>query len=232
MKFKLIKILTLVFFLLFFIFLIVNFKNLLENFIEDRFSKITEHRVKLSLNKFNLFSGTFELNKIEIENKKNFFNQNIFEAKTVIIRINSRSYFRNPVIIQKVIFSEPKIFFEIKNIVKKKKEEKIQDNLKIIEKINNKEEPKIYPKKNKDKNFIIYDLEINDSVAHIKYDGNEQNLVIPLSKMNFSNVGNSANKENKFQHYKDIMKLILNDIFLRIPDEKLRNLIKQNYKIK
>ena len=229
---KLIKILTSVFFLLIFIFLIFNFKNLLENFIEDRFSKFTEHTVKLSLNKFNLISGILELNEIEIENKENFFNQNIFESKKVIIIIDPRSYFRNLVIIKKAIFYEPKIFFEIKNIFKKKKDEKIQDNLKIIEKINNKEEPKIYPKKNNDKNFIIYDLEINNSVAHIKYEGNKQNLVIPLSEMNFSNVGNSANKENKFQHYKDIMKLILNDIFLRIPDERLRNLIKENYKIK
>ena len=232
MKRKLVKILTLVFFLSISIFLIFNSKKFLENFIENRFSKFTEHKVNLNLNKFNLFSGIFELDKIEIENKENFFNQNIFEAKKVIIRINPRSYFTNLIIIQKVSFYEPKIFFEIKNIVKKKKEEKIQDNLKIIEKINNKEKPKIYPKKNNDKNFLIYNLEINNSVANIKYEGNEQNLVIPLSEMNFSNVGNSASKENKFQHYKDIMKLILNDIFLRIPDERLRNLIKQNYKIK
>ena len=49
--------------------------------------------------------------------------------------------------------------------------------------------------------------------------------------MSFGNVGNSGNKKVKFQHYKDIMKLILNDIFLRIPDENLRNIIKQNYNI-
>ena len=47
--------------------------------------------------------------------------------------------------------------------------------------------------------------------------------------MIFSNVGNSGNKKNKFQHYKNTIKFIFKDIFLRIPDENLRNLIKINY---
>ena len=49
--------------------------------------------------------------------------------------------------------------------------------------------------------------------------------------MRFVNVGNSGNNQIKFQHYKDIMRLILNDIFFRISDENLRNLIKKNYNI-
>lgn len=38
--------------------------------------------------------------------------------------------------------------------------------------------------------------------------------------------------DNNFQHYKDVMKLILSDIFFKIPDYNLRNLIKEMYKIK
>ena len=49
--------------------------------------------------------------------------------------------------------------------------------------------------------------------------------------MIFKNIGNSGSEEIKFQHYKDTMKLIISDIYLRIPDKNLKNLIKKNYKI-
>ena len=50
--------------------------------------------------------------------------------------------------------------------------------------------------------------------------------------MKFQNVGN-ANKieEHKSQHFKDIFKIILMDIYLKIPDQSLRDLVKKNYKI-
>ena len=38
-------------------------------------------------------------------------------------------------------------------------------------------------------------------------------------------------KGDNFQHYKDVVRLILIDIFLKIPDYNLRKLIKENYKI-
>ena len=50
--------------------------------------------------------------------------------------------------------------------------------------------------------------------------------------MKFKNVGN-ADKigENKSQHFKDIFKIILMDIYFKIPDQRLRELVKKNYKI-
>ena len=51
--------------------------------------------------------------------------------------------------------------------------------------------------------------------------------------MLFRNVGNDDPKDNKYsQHYKDILKLIMSDIYFRIPDLKLRKFIKEKYKIK
>ena len=224
MKKKLIIILTLTLLLL-----ILNIKSFLEILIENRLSIFTEHRVKLDLIKINLFSGSLEFEEIKIENKKNFSNENIFEAKKVIIKLDPKTYFNNLVIIKKLNLHKPKIFFEIKNINKKNDK---KDNLEILEKLTNKNPPKIYPKKTKDKNFLITKLEIDNAVAYIQYKSNNENLPINLSAMSFINVGNSGNKQIKFQHYKDIMKLILNDIFFRISDENLRNLIKKNYNIK
>ena len=223
MKKKLIIILTLTLLLL-----ILNIKSFLEILIENRLSNFTEHRVNLDLIKINLFSGSLEFEEIKIKNKKNFFNENIFEAKKVIIKLDPKTYLSNLVIIEKLNLVKPKLFFEIKNIDKKNQK---KDNLEILEKLTNETPPKIYPKKIKDQNFLIYEFKIDSAVAYIQHKSNKENLTINLSTMRFVNVGNSGNDQIKFQHYKDIMRLILNDIFFRIPDENLRNLIKKNYNI-
>ena len=223
MKKKLIIILTLTLLLL-----TLNIKSFLEILIENRLSNFTEHRVKLDLIKINLFSGSLEFEEIKIENKKKFFNQNIFEAKKVIIKLDPKTYLSNLVIIEKLNLLKPKFFFEIKNIDKKNQK---KDNLEILEKLTNETPPKIYPKKIKDKNFLIYEFKIDSAVAYVQHKSNKENLPINLSTMRFVNVGSSGNNQIKFQHYKDIMRLILNDIFFRIPDENLRNLIKKNYNI-
>ena len=223
MKKKLIIILTLTLLLL-----TLNIKSFLEILIENRLSNFTEHRVKLDLIKINLFSGSLEFEEIKIENKKKFFNQNIFEAKKVIIKLDPKTYLSNLVIIEKLNLVKPKLFFEIKNIDKKNQK---KDNLEILEKLTNETPPKIYPKKIKDKNFLIYEFKIDSAVAYVQHKSNKENLPINLSTMRFVNVGSSGNNQIKFQHYKDIMRLILNDIFFRIPDENLRNLIKKNYNI-
>ena len=223
MKKKLIIILTLTLLLL-----ILNIKIFLEILIENRLSNFTEHRVNLDLIKINLFSGSLEFEEIKIKNKKNFYNENIFEAKKVIIKLDPKTYLSNLVIIEKLNLLKPKFFFEIKNIDKKNQK---KDNLEILEKLTNETPPKIYPKKTKDKNFLITELKIDSAVAYIQHKSNKENLPINLSTMRFVNVGNSGNNQIKFQHYKDTMKLIMGDIFFRIPDENLRKLIKENYKI-
>ena len=47
----------------------------------------------------------------------------------------------------------------------------------------------------------------------IKYEKYDQNVVVPLSDMSFSKVGNSGHFDPEYQHYKNVMKIILNDIF-------------------
>ena len=43
--------------------------------------------------------------------------------------------------------------------------------------------------------------------------------------MKFSKVANKA----EFQHYKEVFKIILTDIFFRIPDQNLKDLINKTY---
>ncbi len=220
MKKKLIFILA-----LFFLLLILFNKTIIQLFFERKLSQWTEYNTELILSKFGLFSGQIKIQDIRLKNKLSFFNQNLFEANQIIIQIDPNTYFDELVVIKSVELKSPKFFFEIKNI----KNKEIKDNLNLIDKLSKKQKPKIYPLKKKDKNFLINNLNITDAKAFIKYEKYDKNVPVLLSDMSFSKVGNSGHFDPQFQHYKNVMKIILNDIFFRIPDKNLRELIQEKY---
>lgn len=226
MRSKLIVILTFIIILIFF-----N-KNIVQYFIIKKLSYWTENEVELKLQKINFFSGIILIDQFKIKNKKNFFYKNIFESKNIQIELNLKTILSNLVEINKLIINDPKLYIEIKNI-KKSTKNKIKDNLELIEKLSDNNKPKEYPPKNKDKNFIILKISIQNSQAFIKHKKDKENIEIKLSDMQFSMVGNAGKNGTKnFLHFKDVIRIILNDIFFRIPDENLRTIIKENYKIK
>ena len=71
------------------------------------------------------------------------------------------------------------------------------------------------------------ETELKNSKVFIKTSSSPKKIEINLSDMNFFNVSNQA----KFQHYKNLFKIMLKDLFFKVPDQKLRNLIKKTYKI-
>ena len=68
---------------------------------------------------------------------------------------------------------------------------------------------------------------INNSKAFINTTSKRDEIKLNLSDMTFVKVGNSK----KFQHFKDVFKLLIGDLFFRIPDQNLRNIIKKTYKL-
>ena len=122
-------------------------------------------------------------------------------------------------------------FFEIKDMVEKR--ETPIDNIGLVEKIIKQPPPKIYPPKKKDKNFIILNSSIKNSKVFIRYPNSSEILTLNLSDMSFQNTGNADFKQIKYSHhYKDVLRIIMGDIYLRIPDMKLRKFLKEKYKIK
>ena len=220
MKKKLIFILA-----LFFLLLILFNKTMMQLVFERKLSQWTEYNTELILSKFGLFSGQIKIQDIRLKNKLNFFNQNLFEASQIVIQIDSNTYFNELVVVKSVELKSPKFFFEIKNI----KNKELKDNLNLIDKLSKKQKSKIYPPKKKDKNFVINNLNITDAKAFIRYEKYDKNVAVSLSDMSFSKVGNSGHFDPEFQHYKNVMKIILNDIYFRIPDENLRELIQEKY---
>ncbi len=222
---KLIIPLTLIFLAIFFF----N-KKIISQIIIINSSKWMDYNLSLNIGKINIISGNLELNQVKLKNKENFFFENIFEADEIKINFSLKNFFSELVVINKVIINEPKFYFEIKN--SEKKGQILDDNLNLAEKFSGKHLPKIYPKKKKDKNFIIIDLVVNNLKVIVRQPKNNQDLKINLLNMNFANIGNSGINNKKFIHYKDIMSLVLANIFYKIPDLELRELIKKNYKIK
>ena len=165
--------------------------------------------------------------------KKKNLEINVFEANLIIIDFNYESLFSNLVILDNVAIIEPILYFEVKDLDRVSNTKITIGNLDLSNNSPKDNSPKIYPLKKKDKNFLISNLSIKNSKAIIKYHKDIKDLKIDLSEIVFKKVGNAGKKgDNNFQHYKDAMKLILSDIFFKIPDYDLRNLIKEMYKIK
>ena len=222
---KLIIVLTLIFLFVFFF----N-KKIISQIIIFNSQKWIGYSVSLNISKIDIISGTLEINQVKVKNKDNFFNENIFEADEIKINFNLKSFVSDLVVLDKVILINPIFYFEIKNL--KNDDKKIKDNLDLAEKFSDNHQPKIYPKKKQDKNFIIHNLEIKKLKVMIKYPKNDKNLKINLSNMNFINIGNSVKNNKKFTHYKDITSIVLASAFYQISDFDLRSFIKKNYKIK
>ena len=86
--------------------------------------------------------------------------------------------------------------------------------------------PKIYPIKKKYINFLILRFQTYNTQGFIKSSNKLNEIKINLSNMSFNKIGNKKN----FLHYKDVFKIILGDIFLKVPDINLQKLIKKTYK--
>jgi hypothetical protein len=206
-------------------------KNIISDFILTKLSKWTELPVRSESVEIEYSKGKINFNGLEILNKSNFNDKNILEAKKLTIEIEFSSLFSDLVKINQFILNEPKFFFEIKDMSEKK--ETTIDNIGLVEKIIQQPPPKIYPPKKKDKNFIILNSSIKNSKAFIRYPNSSEILTVDLSDMSFQNTGNADLKQIKqSQHFKDVLAIIMGDIYFRIPDMKLRKFLKEKYKIK
>jgi hypothetical protein len=226
------KIIVTIISILIVIFIFIKFnKDVISGYILSKLSKWIELSVTSKSVEIDYSKGKINFNGLEILNKPNFYDKNIFEAKKLTIEIEFSSLFSDLVKINKFILNEPKFFFEIKDMPEKR--ETTIDNIGLVEKVIKQPPPKIYPPKKKDKNFIILSSSIKNSKAFIRYPNSSEILIINLSDMSFQNTGNADSKKIKHSHhYKDVLRIIMGDIYFRIPDIKLRKFLKEKYKIK
>ena len=220
------------FFLIILIFIFIFDTKILNYFLAKKVSSLKEYDITFNISKLDYFNSELKIDRIEIKKNKNL-ETNIFKANLIIIDFNYESLFSNLVILDNVAIIDPILYFEVKDLDRASNTKITIGNLNLLDNSTKVISPKIYPPKKRDKNFLISNLSIKNSKAIIKYPKDVKDLKIDLSEIVFKKVGNAGEKgDNNFQHYKDVMKLILSDMFFKIPDYDLRNSIKEMYKIK
>ena len=185
-------------------------------------SKLPDRNISIKNIDINYSKKQIILNSVEVKNTNKIYYKNIFEVDKVEIQYDFKSLFTDLIIIDQLNFYNSKFFLDF-NITNG---EITNDNLEEVKKNQDNYKPKIYPIKKNDVNFLILKFQTYDTQGFIKSSNKLNEIEINLSNMSFNKIGNEKN----FQHYKDILKIILGDIFLKIPDINLQKLIKKTYK--
>jgi hypothetical protein len=203
-------------------------KKIISYYYINKFSNWVERPVKIQKLNFN-YSGYVKIEDIEIlNNDKNYF-KNIFKAEKIEINFDMSSIFSDLVIIKSLNIYDPEFFLDIniKKDYQNTDNKKIyEDNIGLAKKINENIPDKIWPKKNKDVNFLIKKSNLYGGVGYIKVPQILNPSKIKLSQMKFSSFGNDKN----YRHYKDILNSILFDLYARTDEIELKQLLKEIYK--
>ena len=206
--------------------LIIFNKNIISQLIIFVIPKLTDRNISIETIDINYLKKQIILNSVEVESTNKIYYENIFEAEKIKIKYNFISLFSDRIIIDHLIFYNSKILLDIDIDMNDNNEVVSNDNFEEVKKQEESYKPKIYPIKKKDINFLILKFQTYNSQGFIKPSNKSNEIEINLSNMSFNKIGN----KNALQHYKDVFKIILGDIFLKIPDINLKKLIKKTYK--
>jgi len=202
--------------------LLIFNKTIISQLIIFSTSKLTDKNISIESIDIDYLKKKIILNSVKVESNKKIYYKNIFEAEKIEVEYDFKSLFNDLVIINHLIFYNSKIFLDID--IKDKMI--LDDNFEEVKKQEEDYKPKIYPPKKKDINFLILKFQTYNTQGFIKPSNKSNEIEINLSDMSFNKIGN----KNDLQHYKDVFRIILGDIFLKIPDINLQKLIKKTYK--
>ena len=198
--------------------------------LENTLSNIIEKKTIIEEIDIDFKKSTLKFYNLKIQNDENFYYKNLLNCEEIIIIFDLKSLFSETIKFNLLTIKKPNFYFEINKNFEDKTDNnsEIKDNLSIIEKTKPEYNPKVYPIKKKDKNFVINNVELLNPKANFKFLSIYEYSDFKLSEMFFSNVGNL---ENDTQHYKEVFKIFLTDMYLRIPNFEIRKKIKKIYKL-
>ena len=202
-------------------------KKIVSYYYINKFSNWVERPVKIKKMNFN-YSGYVKIEDIKILNYEKKYYKNIFKAEKIEISFDINSIFSDLILIKSLDIYGPEFFLDI-NIKKDNKSNNkkfYEDNIGLAKKINENTPDKIWPKKNKDINFLIKKSNLHGGVGYIKVPQVLNPSKVKLSQMKFSSFGNDKN----YRHYKDVLNSILFDLYARIDEIELKQLLKEIYK--
>ena len=205
-------------------------KKIISYYYVKKFSSWVERPVEISNLNFE-YSGLVEIEDIRILNSNESYFNYIFQAEKISFNFDVKSLISELIIINNIDITNPQFYLDVKILDKKKEnidnniETSYEDNLGLAQKLNEKTLDKIWPKKDKDINFIIRKAVLSGATAGIKVSSITDPAKINFSEMMFSNFGN----EKGYQHYKDILKIILFDLYARTENVRIKETLKKIY---
>ena len=205
-------------------------KKIISYYYVKKFSSWVERPVEISHLNFE-YSGLVEIEDIRILNSNESYFNYIFQAEKISFNFDVKSLISELIIINNIDITNPQFYLDVKILDRKKEnidnkiETSYEDNLGLAQKLNEKTPDKIWPKKDKDINFIIRKAVLSGATANIKVSYIPDVAQINLSEMIFSNFGN----EKGYKHYKDILKIILFDLYARTENGRIKETLKKIY---
>ena len=209
-----------IFIILIFIVIFFN-KQIISYTLLYGLSKWTRHDIKVNKFQINYKQSLIIINGLKIKNSNKFYYDNIFESEKISLEYNLQSLLTNLIVINNLLIENPNFFLE----VIEKSPTIYEDNIGVARKYIKNTPDKIWPDKKKDINFVILKTQINQSKAFIKTSFLSTSTEVDLSNMYFNKIGN----EKGYQHYKDVLNIILFDIIARTSDFELKKLLKKIY---
>ena len=221
-----------IFILLIVVALVFN-KQLITYYYSYKFSKWIERQYVFD--KFYIdYPNSIVVSGIKIKNSNPFYYEYILESEKIALNFDLKSLlFSNLIIINNLIVENPKFFLEIVEINENSSKNEgssitpitYDDNIGLAKKITENTPDKIWPDKKKDINFLILKTKISGAKTFIKISSLTTPTEIKLSDMYFNNIGNEKN----YQHYKEVLRLILFDTIASTTDFELKKLLKKIY---
>ena len=215
------------------VYIFAEFKadDIAKNIIESEATKAAEREVKIDNLKIDFLKEQVTLKNITIKNNDRFPGD-LLKIKDVKIITNLKSVISDTVEIKLVDLNG--INFQYKVLIRNGQ---IVDNLSLINQALKQERSgqgksskndKIYPAKEKDKNFLIKKLVFKNAYAQVISEDLKMNTNTRLSNMEFLNVGNTKNAN----HFKDVVAMILTNVVSKVQNDVLKQKIKQKFESK
>ena len=208
-------------------------KQLIKIYCSYKFSNWTEKKIVFDEFKVEYPNSIF-INGLKIINSNTIYYDSIFEAEKIDINFNLKSLlFNELIIINYLNIEKPKFFLEVieKNIKLEESAKNIEityeDNIGLAKKINENTPDKVWPQKKKDINFLILRSNISGGRAFIKISSMPTSSETLMSDFKFIKIGN--HKEH--QHYKNVLKIMLFDIFASVKDSNQKKILKKIYNL-
>ena len=195
--------------------------------IISNLSKWTKREIIIDKIDINYFKSEIILNSVKVRNLNESYHHNTFEVDKITIQYDLESFFSDLVIFNNLTFINSKIFLEFNTDNKINNNVTNDTNIREIKKLKEKIESKKNDSEKKKKNFLILETKLNNTQTFLKFSDRPKETKIKSSDLIFNRIGNEKNSQN----YKSIFKFIITDLFLSIPDQSIKDIIKKAYKL-